>query len=164
MLYDTWWNNCFIVAFTCLCLWIFFSFYQVLRALKHSLQPVVENISLNWNLPSGLSAEMLSPEQTSLFRGQRLIIYAQLSGTMLVSFPSCSFCHSWLPWQFQQSWYYTWISESWPKPTYHIPCHFRLLASQDSRCLVQNLSRWCRGAIPVPTLLLAICALHYSFI
>ncbi|XP_058520022.1 von Willebrand factor A domain-containing protein 5A [Ochotona princeps] len=56
---------------------------KVLRALKRSLQPVVEDISLSWDLPSGLSAEMISPEQTSLFRGQRLIVYAQLSGTMM---------------------------------------------------------------------------------
>ncbi|XP_011365512.1 von Willebrand factor A domain-containing protein 5A isoform X1 [Pteropus vampyrus] len=55
---------------------------KALRALKRSLQPVVEDVSLNWDLPSGLSAKMLSPEQTAIFRGQRLIIYAQLTGMM----------------------------------------------------------------------------------
>ncbi|XP_036076891.1 von Willebrand factor A domain-containing protein 5A isoform X2 [Rousettus aegyptiacus] len=55
---------------------------KALRALKRSLQPVVEDVSLSWDLPSGLSAKMLSPEQTVIFRGQRLIIYAQLTGTM----------------------------------------------------------------------------------
>lgn len=55
---------------------------KVLRALKRSLQPMVEGISLNWNMPPGLSAKVLSPEQTSIFQGQRLIIYAQLLGTM----------------------------------------------------------------------------------
>ncbi|XP_036894078.1 von Willebrand factor A domain-containing protein 5A isoform X2 [Sturnira hondurensis] len=55
---------------------------KVLRALKRSLQPVVEDISVRWELPPGLSAEMLSPEQTVIFRGQRLIIYAQLTGMM----------------------------------------------------------------------------------
>ncbi|KAF6083515.1 von Willebrand factor A domain containing 5A [Phyllostomus discolor] len=55
---------------------------KVLRALKRSLQPVVEDISVRWELPPGLSATMLSPEQTVIFRGQRLIIYAQLTGMM----------------------------------------------------------------------------------
>ncbi|XP_024413181.2 von Willebrand factor A domain-containing protein 5A [Desmodus rotundus] len=55
---------------------------KVLRALKRSLQPVVEDISVRWELPPGLSAKMLSPEQTVIFRGQRLIIYAQLTGMM----------------------------------------------------------------------------------
>lgn len=55
---------------------------KVLRALKRSLQPVVEDVSLSWDLPQGLSAKMLSPEQTVIFRGQRLIVYAQLTGMM----------------------------------------------------------------------------------
>uniref|UniRef100_A0A4W2ICP0 von Willebrand factor A domain-containing protein 5A n=1 Tax=Bos indicus x Bos taurus TaxID=30522 RepID=A0A4W2ICP0_BOBOX len=55
---------------------------KALRALKRSLQPVVDDVSLSWDLPDGLSAKMLSPEQTVLFRGQRLILYAQLTGTM----------------------------------------------------------------------------------
>ncbi|XP_065793365.1 von Willebrand factor A domain-containing protein 5A [Muntiacus reevesi] len=55
---------------------------KALRALKRSLQPVVDDVSLRWDLPDGLSAKMLSPEQTVLFRGQRLILYAQLTGTM----------------------------------------------------------------------------------
>ncbi|XP_014640481.1 PREDICTED: von Willebrand factor A domain-containing protein 5A [Ceratotherium simum simum] len=53
---------------------------KALRALKRSLQPVVEDVSLSWDLPQGLSAKMLSPEQTVIFRGQRLIVYAQLTG------------------------------------------------------------------------------------
>ncbi|XP_036209199.1 von Willebrand factor A domain-containing protein 5A isoform X3 [Myotis myotis] len=56
--------------------------FQALRALKRSLQPVVEDVSLSWDLPAGLSAKMLSPEPTVIFRGQRLIVYAQLTGTM----------------------------------------------------------------------------------
>lgn len=55
---------------------------KALRALKHSLQPVVEDVSLSWDLPAGLSAQMLSPEPTVIFRGQRLIVYAQLTGTL----------------------------------------------------------------------------------
>ncbi|XP_057346279.1 von Willebrand factor A domain-containing protein 5A [Manis pentadactyla] len=55
---------------------------KALRALKHSLQPVVDDVSLRWDLPPGLSATMLSPEQTVIFRSQRLIVYAQLTGVM----------------------------------------------------------------------------------
>ncbi|XP_027622237.1 von Willebrand factor A domain-containing protein 5A, partial [Tupaia chinensis] len=55
---------------------------KVLRTLKQSLQPVVQDFSLSWDLPPGLSAKMLSPEKTVIFRGQRLIIYAQLTGAM----------------------------------------------------------------------------------
>ncbi|XP_003472647.1 von Willebrand factor A domain-containing protein 5A isoform X2 [Cavia porcellus] len=55
---------------------------KALRSLKRSLQSVVEDISLSWNLPPDLTANMLSPEQTVIFRGQRLIFYAQLTGTM----------------------------------------------------------------------------------
>lgn len=55
---------------------------KTLRALKRSLQPVVEDISLSWDLPAGLSAKTLSPEPTVIFQGQRLIVYAQLTGTM----------------------------------------------------------------------------------
>ncbi|KAM6172515.1 von Willebrand factor A domain-containing protein 5A [Erethizon dorsatum] len=55
---------------------------KALRTLKRSLQYVVEDISLSWDLPPDLTANMLSPEQTVIFRGQRLIFYAQLTGTM----------------------------------------------------------------------------------
>ncbi|XP_004688858.1 PREDICTED: von Willebrand factor A domain-containing protein 5A [Condylura cristata] len=55
---------------------------KALRSLKRALQPVVEDVTLSWDLPSGLSAKMLSPEQTVIFRGQRLIMYAQLNGVM----------------------------------------------------------------------------------
>ncbi|XP_045146184.1 von Willebrand factor A domain-containing protein 5A isoform X1 [Echinops telfairi] len=55
---------------------------KALLALKRSLQPVVEELSLSWALPQGLCANVLSPEQSVIFRGQRLIIYAQLSGPM----------------------------------------------------------------------------------
>ncbi|XP_069852172.1 von Willebrand factor A domain-containing protein 5A-like isoform X1 [Dipodomys merriami] len=55
---------------------------KALRSLQRSLQSVVEDVSLSWDLPSDLSTSMISPEQTTIFRGQRLIIYAQLSGVM----------------------------------------------------------------------------------
>ncbi|MBZ3873554.1 von Willebrand factor A domain-containing protein 5A [Sciurus carolinensis] len=53
---------------------------KVLRSLKHSLQSVVEDVSLSWNLPLCVSANILSPETIVIFRGQRLILYAQLIG------------------------------------------------------------------------------------
>jgi len=67
---------------------------KALRALKRALQPAVEDISVSWDLPRGLSVKMLSPEQTVLYKGQRLIVYALLSGTMPVSSYSCLFLSS----------------------------------------------------------------------
>ncbi|XP_077616404.1 von Willebrand factor A domain-containing protein 5A isoform X1 [Crocuta crocuta] len=55
---------------------------KALSTLKRALQPAVEDVSVNWDLPRGLSAKILSPEQTVLYKGQRLIVYAQLTGTM----------------------------------------------------------------------------------
>ncbi|KAM4828200.1 von Willebrand factor A domain-containing protein 5A [Thomomys bottae] len=55
---------------------------KALRSLQRALQSVVEDISLSWDLPPGLFTGVVSPEQTALFRGQRLIVYAQLSGAM----------------------------------------------------------------------------------
>ncbi|XP_059039589.1 von Willebrand factor A domain-containing protein 5A isoform X1 [Mustela lutreola] len=55
---------------------------KALRALKYALQPAVEDVSVTWELPAKLSVKMLSPEQTVLYKGQRLIVYALLSGTM----------------------------------------------------------------------------------
>lgn len=55
---------------------------KALGSLKLALQCAVDDISLSWDLPPGLSVNMLSPEQPTIFRGQRLIIYAQLTGRM----------------------------------------------------------------------------------
>ncbi|XP_036049483.1 von Willebrand factor A domain-containing protein 5A-like [Onychomys torridus] len=55
---------------------------KALGSLKFALNCSADDIALSWDLPSGLLASMLSPEQTVIFRGQRLIIYAQLTGTM----------------------------------------------------------------------------------
>ncbi|XP_052044605.1 von Willebrand factor A domain-containing protein 5A-like isoform X8 [Apodemus sylvaticus] len=55
---------------------------KALGSLKSALQCAVNNISLSWDLPPGLSVKMLSPEQPAIIRGQRLIIYAQLTGLM----------------------------------------------------------------------------------
>ncbi|XP_028611688.1 von Willebrand factor A domain-containing protein 5A-like [Grammomys surdaster] len=53
---------------------------KALRSLRRSLQSEVENVSLSWNLPPKMFAPMLSEEQTSIIRGQRLIIYSLLIG------------------------------------------------------------------------------------
>ncbi|XP_029812836.1 von Willebrand factor A domain-containing protein 5A isoform X2 [Suricata suricatta] len=55
---------------------------KALSTLKRALQPAVEDVSVNWDLPRGLSARKLSPEQTVLYKGQRLIFYAHLTGTL----------------------------------------------------------------------------------
>ncbi|XP_074071453.1 von Willebrand factor A domain-containing protein 5A-like isoform X2 [Macrotis lagotis] len=53
---------------------------KVLQSLKRALQPVVKDVSLTWTLPPGLKTTLLSPAPTTIFQGQRLIIYAQLKG------------------------------------------------------------------------------------
>ncbi|XP_040585948.1 von Willebrand factor A domain-containing protein 5A isoform X2 [Mesocricetus auratus] len=55
---------------------------KALGSLKFALNCSVDDFSLSWVLPPGLSASMISPEHTVIFKGQRLIIYAQLNGTM----------------------------------------------------------------------------------
>ncbi|XP_078003037.1 von Willebrand factor A domain-containing protein 5A-like isoform X2 [Phascolarctos cinereus] len=54
---------------------------KALRSLKRALQPVVQDVSLTWTLPPGLETTLLSPLPPVIFRGQRLIVYAQLKGT-----------------------------------------------------------------------------------
>ncbi|XP_036603075.1 von Willebrand factor A domain-containing protein 5A-like [Trichosurus vulpecula] len=54
---------------------------KALQSLKWALQPVVQDISLTWTLPPGLETTLLSPPPTVIFRGLRLIVYAQLKGT-----------------------------------------------------------------------------------
>ncbi|KAK2846960.1 hypothetical protein Q5P01_009959 [Channa striata] len=53
---------------------------KVMQSLRFALQPVVENISVTWDLPKGASVTVLSPPITSIFQGQRSLVYAQLSG------------------------------------------------------------------------------------
>uniref|UniRef100_A0A8C2QM92 von Willebrand factor A domain-containing protein 5A n=2 Tax=Cricetulus griseus TaxID=10029 RepID=A0A8C2QM92_CRIGR len=55
---------------------------KALGSLKFALNCSMDDFSLSWDLPPGLLVTMLSPEQTVIFRGQRLIMYAQLTGTM----------------------------------------------------------------------------------
>lgn len=51
-----------------------------MQSLKFALQPAVINVSLNWDLPKEASVTVLSPPITSIFHGQRSLVYAQLSG------------------------------------------------------------------------------------
>ncbi|XP_061574903.1 von Willebrand factor A domain-containing protein 5A-like [Cololabis saira] len=53
---------------------------KVMQALRFALQPAVESISVTWDLPKEVSATVLSPPITTIFQGQRSLIYAQLSG------------------------------------------------------------------------------------
>ncbi|XP_063309618.1 von Willebrand factor A domain-containing protein 5A-like isoform X1 [Pelobates fuscus] len=53
---------------------------KVLQALKRSLQPTVKDISLQWTLPPGLEATLLSRTPNVIFQGQRCIVYAQITG------------------------------------------------------------------------------------
>uniref|UniRef100_A0A8C6PM62 von Willebrand factor A domain containing 5A n=1 Tax=Nothobranchius furzeri TaxID=105023 RepID=A0A8C6PM62_NOTFU len=53
---------------------------KVMQSLKFALQPSVEEISVAWDLPKGVSATILSPPITTMFQGQRSLIYAQLTG------------------------------------------------------------------------------------
>uniref|UniRef100_A0A3B3BM22 VWFA domain-containing protein n=1 Tax=Oryzias melastigma TaxID=30732 RepID=A0A3B3BM22_ORYME len=53
---------------------------KVMQSLKFALQPVVKDISVTWDLPKGVSATVLSPPITTIFQGQRSLLYAQLRG------------------------------------------------------------------------------------
>uniref|UniRef100_A0A674NHX2 Si:ch73-265h17.1 n=1 Tax=Takifugu rubripes TaxID=31033 RepID=A0A674NHX2_TAKRU len=53
---------------------------KVMQSLKFALQPAVMNVSLVWDLPKEVSAAVLSPPITSIFQGQRSLVYARLTG------------------------------------------------------------------------------------
>ncbi|KAI4897472.1 hypothetical protein NFI96_013349 [Prochilodus magdalenae] len=53
---------------------------KVMQSLCYALQPAVMDISEEWKVPLGMSTTRLSPPITSLFHGQRALIYAQLKG------------------------------------------------------------------------------------
>uniref|UniRef100_A0A3P9I7M0 VIT domain-containing protein n=1 Tax=Oryzias latipes TaxID=8090 RepID=A0A3P9I7M0_ORYLA len=63
---------------------------KVMQSLKFALQPVVKDISVTWDLPKGVSATVLSPPITTIFQGQRSLVYAQLCGKVLSSQTDCS--------------------------------------------------------------------------
>ncbi|XP_053176692.1 von Willebrand factor A domain-containing protein 5A-like [Scomber japonicus] len=53
---------------------------KVMQSLRFGLQPTVVDISVTWDLPKGVSVTVLSPPITTIFQGQRSLIYAQLTG------------------------------------------------------------------------------------
>ncbi|CAL9685376.1 unnamed protein product [Knipowitschia caucasica] len=53
---------------------------KVIQSLRFAMQPAVVDISVNWDLPKGVSATVLSPPLTSIFQGQRSLLYVQLTG------------------------------------------------------------------------------------
>ncbi|XP_038129077.1 von Willebrand factor A domain-containing protein 5A-like isoform X1 [Cyprinodon tularosa] len=53
---------------------------KVMQSLRFALQPAVEDVSVSWDLPKGVSATTLSPPIKAIFQGQRSLIYAQLTG------------------------------------------------------------------------------------
>ncbi|XP_051740048.1 von Willebrand factor A domain-containing protein 5A-like isoform X4 [Ctenopharyngodon idella] len=53
---------------------------KVMQSLRFALQPAVDNISVDWTVPEGVTVDMLSLPINTLFQGQRALIYAQLKG------------------------------------------------------------------------------------
>ncbi|XP_074826567.1 von Willebrand factor A domain-containing protein 5A isoform X1 [Natator depressus] len=58
---------------------------KALQSLKQALQPAVTRISLSWDLPPGMEAELLGRGPEVIFPGQRCLIYARLRGQPQVS-------------------------------------------------------------------------------
>lgn len=53
---------------------------KVIQSLRFAMQPAVVDVSVKWDLPKGVSATVLSPPITSIFQGQRSLLFAQLIG------------------------------------------------------------------------------------
>uniref|UniRef100_A0A3Q1JKJ7 VIT domain-containing protein n=1 Tax=Anabas testudineus TaxID=64144 RepID=A0A3Q1JKJ7_ANATE len=53
---------------------------KVMQSLRFALQPVVQDVSVTWDLPKGVSATVLSPPITALFQGLRSLVYVQVTG------------------------------------------------------------------------------------
>ncbi|KAF6736134.1 von Willebrand factor A domain-containing protein 5A [Oryzias melastigma] len=56
---------------------------KVMQSLRFALQPPVGDISVTWDLPIGVTVNVLSPPIQSVFQGQRSVIFAQLTGQSL---------------------------------------------------------------------------------
>uniref|UniRef100_A0A4W6CS65 von Willebrand factor A domain containing 5A n=1 Tax=Lates calcarifer TaxID=8187 RepID=A0A4W6CS65_LATCA len=65
---------------------------KVMQSLRFALQPAVVDISVTWDLPKGVSVTALSPPITTLFQGQRSLIYAQLTGQVGASSDAAEGC------------------------------------------------------------------------
>ncbi|KAM3616930.1 uncharacterized protein V6R79_026323 [Siganus canaliculatus] len=53
---------------------------KVMQSLRFALQRAVQDVSVTWDLPKGVSANVLSSPVTTIFHGQRSLLYAQLTG------------------------------------------------------------------------------------
>uniref|UniRef100_A0A8C8SYA4 von Willebrand factor A domain-containing protein 5A n=1 Tax=Pelusios castaneus TaxID=367368 RepID=A0A8C8SYA4_9SAUR len=53
---------------------------KALQSLKRALQPAVTGISLSWDLPPGMQAEVVGQGPKVIFSGQRCLIFAQIRG------------------------------------------------------------------------------------
>uniref|UniRef100_G3N806 VWFA domain-containing protein n=1 Tax=Gasterosteus aculeatus aculeatus TaxID=481459 RepID=G3N806_GASAC len=53
---------------------------KVMQSLRFALQPAMVDVSVKWDLPSGVSVTALSPPIAALFQGQRSLVYAQFTG------------------------------------------------------------------------------------
>ncbi|XP_048837056.1 von Willebrand factor A domain-containing protein 5A-like [Brienomyrus brachyistius] len=53
---------------------------KVMQSLGFAMQPVVEDISVKWNIPADISVTPLSPLPNVLFQNERAILYFQLTG------------------------------------------------------------------------------------
>ena len=51
-----------------------------MQSLRYALQPAVKDISVDWDLPDGVSVTTLSPPLNVLFHAKRALLYAQLEG------------------------------------------------------------------------------------
>ena len=63
-----------------------------MQSLRFALQPAVVDISVTWDLPKAVSVTVLSPPITTIFQGQRSLVYAQLTGQV-----GAAPCHSEIP-------------------------------------------------------------------
>ncbi|XP_026196054.1 von Willebrand factor A domain-containing protein 5A-like isoform X6 [Anabas testudineus] len=53
---------------------------KVMQSLRFALQPAVQDVSVTWDLPKGVSVTVLSPPITALFQGLRSLVYVQVTG------------------------------------------------------------------------------------
>ncbi|XP_066541338.1 von Willebrand factor A domain-containing protein 5A-like isoform X4 [Hoplias malabaricus] len=53
---------------------------KVMQSLSFALEPSAVDITVKWTVPDDVSITMLSPALKVLFKGQRAILYSQLSG------------------------------------------------------------------------------------
>uniref|UniRef100_A0A8D2ZFC4 von Willebrand factor A domain-containing protein 5A-like n=1 Tax=Scophthalmus maximus TaxID=52904 RepID=A0A8D2ZFC4_SCOMX len=67
---------------------------KVMQSLRFALQPAVEDVSVTWSVPKGVSVTVLSPPITAIFQGQRSLIYAQLSGQVGPALLYISHCNT----------------------------------------------------------------------